>query len=295
MIQVQTGEYKLGELIVGLHDHSHYPDSGKAPKSLCVSNNESDEDDSNNEALRREEFEAIIVPLKKQYEKTMRALKKHGFEHAKTKQSQSELQTLFLKLKLAPKFIDILVKNFQEVIDVIRTSEGRIMEICTKNCKMPRKDFIKSFLGNETNPAWTKTLRRSRKPYSKAITTHQNEIIKIQQKLATLFDNYYGLNIADLKEISRAISVGEAKARRAKKEMVEANLRLVISIAKKYTNRGLLFLDLIQEGNVGLMKAVDKFEYRRGYKFSTYATWWIRQAITRSIATKRVPSEFRYI
>ncbi len=166
------------------------------------------------------------------------------------------------------------------------------MKICVKNSKMPRKEFIESFSGNETNPKWVTTLLKKEAPYTSKLKEHQDEIIEAQQKLASIFGGSI-LDIAEMKEINRKVSIGEAKARRAKKEMVEANLRLVISIAKKYTNRGLLFLDLIQEGNIGLMKAVDKFEYRRGYKFSTYATWWIRQAITRSIAdqarTIRIP------
>ena len=166
------------------------------------------------------------------------------------------------------------------------------MKICVKESKMPRRDFIASFSGNETNPKWIKTVLKNQSTYAENLKEHEQIIIDCQKKLAIIFDDSL-LKIADMKEINRIVSIGEAKARRAKKEMVEANLRLVISIAKKYTNRGLLFLDLIQEGNIGLMKAVDKFEYRRGYKFSTYATWWIRQAITRSIAdqarTIRIP------
>ena len=166
------------------------------------------------------------------------------------------------------------------------------MKICVKESKMPIKDFIASFSGNETNPKWIKTVLKNQSTYAENLKKHEQIIIDCQKKLAIIFDDSL-LEIADMKEINRMVSIGEAKARRGKKEMVEANLRLVISIAKKYTNRGLLFLDLIQEGNIGLMKAVDKFEYRRGYKFSTYATWWIRQAITRSIAdqarTIRIP------
>jgi RNA polymerase primary sigma factor len=180
----------------------------------------------------------------------------------------------------------------RHLIDRIRQAERSIMYLCVKEGKMPRKEFIDSFPGNETNTNWCASIIKSDEPYVENLKGLENEIVKIQTKLISMFAEIL-LSIAEIKEINRKVSIGEAKARRAKKEMVEANLRLVISIAKKYTNRGLLFLDLIQEGNIGLMKAVDKFEYRRGYKFSTYATWWIRQAITRSIAdqarTIRIP------
>lgn len=197
-----------------------------------------------------------------------------------------------MELKLAPKFIDLLTDNLNNMIESIRFTERSIMKLCVKDARMPRKDFIKLFPGNETNTEWVTGLLKSKKAYSGNLAGVQSEIVKTQSKLAQAFSSNL-LSIHEMKEINRKVSIGEAKARRAKKEMVEANLRLVISIAKKYTNRGLLFLDLIQEGNIGLMKAVDKFEYRRGYKFSTYATWWIRQAITRSIAdqarTIRIP------
>jgi len=174
----------------------------------------------------------------------------------------------------------------------VRRHERQIMSLCVRGTKMPRKDFIASFPGNETNERWVANMVRRKKPYSELMGSVKVEILRAQKKLR-LLEEESGLDIATIKDINRQMSIGEAKSRRAKKEMVEANLRLVISIAKKYTNRGLQFLDLIQEGNIGLMKAVDKFEYRRGYKFSTYATWWIRQAITRSIAdqarTIRIP------
>ena len=187
---------------------------------------------------------------------------------------------------------DMLIENLRQHVNVIRGLEKEIMTICIKHGGMPRKDFIASFPKNETNTRWLDKHIRARRKYSSALGRLKEEVDKRQKKLRALEDIYH-LSINDIKEINRDVSIGEAKARRAKKEMVEANLRLVISIAKKYTNRGLQFLDLIQEGNIGLMKAVDKFEYRRGYKFSTYATWWIRQAITRSIAdqarTIRIP------
>ena len=197
-----------------------------------------------------------------------------------------------LQLKLNPKLIDRLVVDLRLLINSIRKQERTIMNLCVSKAKMPRKDFITSFPDNETDMDWLKKQIDSGKPYAQSLVDHAPEIEKAQKKLIEI-QSLSELVIPEIKEINRKLSVGEAKARRAKKEMVEANLRLVISIAKKYTNRGLQFLDLIQEGNIGLMKAVDKFEYRRGYKFSTYATWWIRQAITRSIAdqarTIRIP------
>jgi len=198
----------------------------------------------------------------------------------------------FLKLKLPSALIDGFVRKLREVVNNIRHHERALMNICVKQVRMPKAEFIKSFPSNEGNPEWAAELSRKRQKWTPALKAHREAIDAEQEKLAAIERKLF-LPLTDIKEINRAMASGEARARRAKKEMVEANLRLVISIAKKYTNRGLQFLDLIQEGNIGLMKAVDKFEYRRGYKFSTYATWWIRQAITRSIAdqarTIRIP------
>ncbi|MGD9858625.1 MAG: RNA polymerase sigma factor RpoD [Marinobacterium sp.] len=198
----------------------------------------------------------------------------------------------FAPIKLSPRYYELLVERVRNCIEGIRKQERSIMRICTQKAKMPRPAFIKSFPGNETSSEWLESLANGNKPYAAAINRNLYDLQRAQRKLIQI-EETIGLSLADIKEVNRAMSIGEAHARRAKKEMVEANLRLVISIAKKYTNRGLQFLDLIQEGNIGLMKAVDKFEYRRGYKFSTYATWWIRQAITRSIAdqarTIRIP------
>jgi RNA polymerase primary sigma factor len=289
---VENEEYKLNDLVVGFQDHSYYPDSGRVPQQPTPAAEGEEEEEEDVYVLTIEEVRETVDPLAKQYVKTIKALKKYGRDHKKTKELQEQLNTIFLELKLSPKFFDILIRNVQEIIGIIRTSEREILKICVKVCDMPRKEFIETFPGNEINIDWVENVARSKKPYAKAVKENQAEIIKIQKKLFSLFGDS-DLSITDMKEINRSISIGEAQARRAKKEMVEANLRLVISIAKKYTNRGLLFLDLIQEGNIGLMKAVDKFEYRRGYKFSTYATWWIRQAITRSIAdqarTIRIP------
>jgi len=289
---VENEEYKLNDLVVGFQDHSYYPDSGRVPPQPTPKEEGEDDEEEEVYVLSIEEVRETVDPLAKQYVKTMKALKKYGRDHKKTKVLQEELTTIFLQLKLSPKFFDILIRNVQDIISIIRTSEREILKICVNDCGMPRKEFITTFPGNEINTDWVKNVARSKKPYAEAIKEHQAGIIKIQKRLFLLLGDI-DLTITDMKEINRGISIGEAQARRAKKEMVEANLRLVISIAKKYTNRGLLFLDLIQEGNIGLMKAVDKFEYRRGYKFSTYATWWIRQAITRSIAdqarTIRIP------
>ncbi|SIQ02240.1 RNA polymerase sigma factor RpoD [Marinobacterium stanieri] len=202
------------------------------------------------------------------------------------------LANAFAPIKLSPRYYDLLVQRVRDCIDSIRKQERTIMRICTQRAKMPRPLFIKSFPGNETSQEWLDELVNSDKPFAAPIKRSMPDLQRAQRRLRQVEENI-GLRLADIKEVNRDLSIGEARARRAKKEMVEANLRLVISIAKKYTNRGLQFLDLIQEGNIGLMKAVDKFEYRRGYKFSTYATWWIRQAITRSIAdqarTIRIP------
>jgi len=230
--------------------------------------------------------------LRTLYGKFQKSADKVGSADKKTAKLRDQMAEAFLKLKLPAIMIDSFVKKLRDVVANIRSHERAIMDICIKQAHMPRKDFLKAFPQQETNFKFADEMIRKKQKWSSAIKAHRDEILSEQEKLVSLEKALY-LSLADIKEINRAMSIGEAKARRAKKEMVEANLRLVISIAKKYTNRGLQFLDLIQEGNIGLMKAVDKFEYRRGYKFSTYATWWIRQAITRSIAdqarTIRIP------
>tara|TARA_B100000953_G_scaffold28244_1_gene22740 strand:- start:156 stop:1982 length:1827 start_codon:yes stop_codon:yes gene_type:complete len=286
-------EIKLSDIVVGFNDTEEYPDEGIVVRNPTEIN-ESDEDEEEEEEniLTPEDIKEHIVKLEKLHATYTKSIKRNGKNHGKTKIAEENLAQLFLELRLAPKFIDVLIDNLSDLIEHIRHAERYVMKICVKESKMPRKDFIASFSGNETNPKWIKTVLKNQSTYAENLKEHEQIIIDCQKKLAIIFDDSL-LEIADMKEINRMVSIGEAKARRAKKEMVEANLRLVISIAKKYTNRGLLFLDLIQEGNIGLMKAVDKFEYRRGYKFSTYATWWIRQAITRSIAdqarTIRIP------
>jgi len=238
------------------------------------------------EAARR--FAAVA----KHYVNALSHIEKLGSKDPKTLKVRKKLSDEFMELKLAPRMFDALIVNLRHGVNEIRQLEKEIMIIAVRDAGMPRKEFVLSFPKNETSHRWLQKQVKGGKKWSAAMGRLQDEITRRQDKLATLEKTYH-LTITDIKEINREVSIGEAKARRAKKEMVEANLRLVISIAKKYTNRGLQFLDLIQEGNIGLMKAVDKFEYRRGYKFSTYATWWIRQAITRSIAdqarTIRIP------
>ena len=220
------------------------------------------------------------------------AVEKHGRESKAAETALIGQAEVFSPIKLTPRYYDELVQNIRDFIARIRTQERNIMRICTQRCGMPRKEFIQNFPGNEVNKDWFQQQVDKGASYSGAISGSLPDLQRAQRRLLAL-EAEAGITLAEIKEINRRMSIGEARARRAKKEMVEANLRLVISIAKKYTNRGLQFLDLIQEGNIGLMKAVDKFEYRRGYKFSTYATWWIRQAITRSIAdqarTIRIP------
>jgi RNA polymerase primary sigma factor len=304
---VDSGEMKLSDMIVGFNTTEEFPEQEAPPletvESAKPSNSRADDDDdedadddgdsdSEETSIDPEAVRAKLKLIATQHTKTIKSIKRNGRDNKRTRALQDKLTELFMELRLAPKFIDELTINVRALIDYIRKTERNIMKLCVKDAKMPRKEFIALFPGNETNTNWIKELVKSKKAYSGNLEKIREELIKIQERLASVFDNNI-LSIADMKEINRMVSIGEAKARRAKKEMVEANLRLVISIAKKYTNRGLLFLDLIQEGNIGLMKAVDKFEYRRGYKFSTYATWWIRQAITRSIAdqarTIRIP------
>jgi RNA polymerase primary sigma factor len=294
-LRVQNRDLKLGDVILGFNIQEEYPDGGLPPKSRKQASRKNDDDDSDSDsddALDLEEVRESITGLDALYKKLVGSIKRHGKGHDKTVAIQADITEKFMRIRLAPKFIAALTANVRRAIELIRGSEREIMRLCVRKANMPRKDFIASFPGNEKNTGWTGQQIESGSPYAEALAGVSDEVIKIQQRLAeALSDNL--LTIAEIKEVNRKISIGEAKMRKAKKEMVEANLRLVISIAKKYTNRGLLFLDLIQEGNIGLMKAVDKFEYRRGYKFSTYATWWIRQAITRAIAdqarTIRIP------
>ncbi|MDM5133121.1 RNA polymerase sigma factor RpoD [Aeromonas piscicola] len=230
--------------------------------------------------------------LRAQYEVTRLSIQKNGRAHEDTQAAIALLADVFRQFRLMPKQFDRLVNNMREMMERVRVQERIIMKLCVEQAKMPKKTFVAAFTNNECETAWFEYQKQAGKAWSPRLVDMDEEVLRSIGKLQQI-EEETGLSIAQIKDINRRMSIGEAKARRAKKEMVEANLRLVISIAKKYTNRGLQFLDLIQEGNIGLMKAVDKFEYRRGYKFSTYATWWIRQAITRSIAdqarTIRIP------
>ena len=230
--------------------------------------------------------------LKKAHEQFVKLYDRYGAKGKKTNELKDQICEQFMRLKLPPRMFEHLIDRLRFQANIVRDIERQIMRICVERAGMDRKAFIKSFVDHESDPEWLKGLLKSRSQWAKGVAAHKDEIAHLQKRL-TQIEVRQRILISDFKDLTRNLSIGEARARRAKKEMVEANLRLVISIAKKYTNRGLQFLDLIQEGNIGLMKAVDKFEYRRGYKFSTYATWWIRQAITRSIAdqarTIRIP------
>lgn len=253
----------------------------------------SDSDDGDGESgPDPEEARIRFTAVAEQFAAVQKLMKKSSRKSAKVQEQLQALADILMPIKLVPKQYDIVIGMVRQALSEVRKRERLIMQACVRNAKMPRTDFLRHFPSNETNVNWAAKIASGKSKYAEAMAEQVENIQALQQELLDIEENL-GLKIAEVKDINRRVSIGEAKTRRAKKEMVEANLRLVISIAKKYTNRGLQFLDLIQEGNIGLMKAVDKFEYRRGYKFSTYATWWIRQAITRSIAdqarTIRIP------
>jgi RNA polymerase primary sigma factor len=304
---IDTEERRLSDLITGYLDTtdddipppaSQQADAADSDDS--DSDSDSDDDDDMDDSSEDdgatgpdpEEAKLRFTELKKQYEKTSKSVNRNGRDHPRAMAELEKLGELFKSFKLTPRQFDPLLQHVRAVLSRLRRHEKSVMSLCVRSAKMPRKVFIESFPGNETNEKWIDKHIRAKKPYSELLVNVKTEVLRAQRKIK-LLEEETGLTVTEIKDINRQMSIGEAKSRRAKKEMVEANLRLVISIAKKYTNRGLQFLDLIQEGNIGLMKAVDKFEYRRGYKFSTYATWWIRQAITRSIAdqarTIRIP------
>ncbi|MCL4720389.1 MAG: RNA polymerase sigma factor RpoD [Gammaproteobacteria bacterium] len=297
---VQAGEARLQEVLTGFID-PNAPDEIAPPVSREVQAEAVDDnDDSDDEVAEAEEdlgpdpveADKRLQSIFRRHKRVVADMEKLGTDDKKVVKARQKLAEELMEIKLAPKLFDQLANSLRDTVASIRSVERKIMQICVRDCGMPRKDFLATFPANETNLKWVDKHIKAKRKHSSALLKMQDDIQKAQKRLLVIEEEAH-LTIPEIKEINREVSIGEAKARRAKKEMVEANLRLVISIAKKYTNRGLQFLDLIQEGNIGLMKAVDKFEYRRGYKFSTYATWWIRQAITRSIAdqarTIRIP------
>lgn len=307
--KVEAEELRLTDIISGFVDPSQEEDL--APTATHIGSElsetdladededeededeDGDDDDSEDDnAIDPEVAREKVSELRRSYEAVLASTQQKGREDDSTKEAITELAEVFKQFRLIPKQFDRLVDEMRQTMDKVRTQERLIMRLCIDTGRMPKKNFVQVFAGNEASDTWLDAVLAAGKPYSDRIKENEEDLRRCIQKLK-LLEEETGLSVERIKDISRRMSIGEAKARRAKKEMVEANLRLVISIAKKYTNRGLQFLDLIQEGNIGLMKAVDKFEYRRGYKFSTYATWWIRQAITRSIAdqarTIRIP------
>lgn len=302
--RVGTGERRLAEILVGyldIEDDTIPEEIEDEDLELATAAKKDEDEDSEGGSDDEDEVESGPDPeiakqrfaeLTEQYQATVAVLKQYGRTSPQGQEAIIALANVFMLFKLTPRLFDIFGAELRAGQDAVRAQEKAIMVLCIRRAKMERKVFIKEFPSHETNLDWVDSQIATNKAWSAGLTQYKDDIIRAQKKLIAL-EEELGLRIAEIKDINRRMSIGEAKARRAKKEMVEANLRLVISIAKKYTNRGLQFLDLIQEGNIGLMKAVDKFEYRRGYKFSTYATWWIRQAITRSIAdqarTIRIP------
>ena len=288
--EVLKEEKRLTEVMVGFMDiNDEIPPPAIVQAAQKKEKNE--DDDEQPTGPDPVKVKKCFNALKRQFNKVEKACLKSRTTKKALKEQQ-KLGEIFKFIKLSPTQFEVIARPARDSLGIIRDCEKEVYRIFVKLARMPRRDFIQSYPGNEADPSWGLKMSRVKKPWAKTIKENIDEVTRQHNKLAKL-EKIIGLEIAYIKDINRRMSIGEAKIRRAKKDMVEANLRLVISIAKKYTNRGLQFLDLIQEGNIGLMKAVDKFEYRRGYKFSTYATWWIRQAITRSIAdqarTIRIP------
>jgi len=304
--KVETEELRVDEVVDGLIDANVAIDEGFSEEAAEAEeeepkDDEEEEDDDGAKAAAisaaalaqlREEVLKRFAVIRAAFAKQQQVLQKQGSQHKSYKDLQEEILAELMAFRFSAKQVEALCDHVRAMVEEVRSHERKIMDFCVEKSGMPRQHFIKVFPGNEGNLEWFEGELASGKPYAAKLERHRHNVLDRQQRLLDL-QAKVGLPIKELKEINKQMSTGEARARRAKREMIEANLRLVISIAKKYTNRGLQFLDLIQEGNIGLMKAVDKFEYRRGYKFSTYATWWIRQAITRSIAdqarTIRIP------
>ena len=296
----ETEEKKLSDVLLGYLDPAdsvpsaqEIADAQAAKTAKAAAGETDDDDDAPDTGPDPEEAKERFDEIAAQHVKAERSIKRYGRDAASSIKNLEELGEKFKYLKLTPRVLDPIMNAPRTTLYQVREQEREIMRLCIKQSKMPRKDFIKAFIGKETDIKWIdKIIKAEKVAYAAKLSVAREDIVRAQNKIKSI-EEATELSITEIKDINRRMSLGEARARRAKKEMVEANLRLVISIAKKYTNRGLQFLDLIQEGNIGLMKAVDKFEYRRGYKFSTYATWWIRQAITRSIAdqarTIRIP------
>ena len=288
---VEEGQMKLPELLVGFID----PNAVEEEIIPAGGVRQADSDDSEDAGPQgpdpveaKERFDRI----RKGYKSLVRARDRYGIGAPQLQKHQKKLSAELLEIRLAPKQIDYLSLIMRVIVDDVRQLEKQVTQICIRKAKITRKTFVSKFVGRESEPFWIRSLMRGKEGSKDVLKANTENLELVRRKLGHI-EQQAGIRVSEIKDVNKRMSIGEAKARRAKKEMVEANLRLVISIAKKYTNRGLQFLDLIQEGNIGLMKAVDKFEYRRGYKFSTYATWWIRQAITRSIAdqarTIRIP------
>ncbi len=303
--QVENETMRIDELIDGfveIEAEAEEEEEEDASDSTDDDSEDGDEEEDDEEAsaklaaanLAQLKVEALAQfdYIRKAYKKAQNAHVKYGLGSPQHVKAQAEVTELLMAIRFTVRQVDSLCEQIRNAVEEVRSHERKIMEFCVARSGMPRPHFIKGFPGNETNMAWLDKEIAAKKAYCSTLAKVQYEVKAHQEALIAMQDRV-GLPIKSLKDVNKQMSTGEAKARRAKREMIEANLRLVISIAKKYTNRGLQFLDLIQEGNIGLMKAVEKFEYRRGYKFSTYATWWIRQAITRSIAdqarTIRIP------